>query len=336
MTLDAPTPIRGDRTALLGTEALRDHVAALLSEGPETLLVISAFTTGIGVEWLERRLRGYEVECNIVARWSANDLMAGASDVDACEATHAFGWRFHVLHDLHAKVMLIDDAHLVVGSANLTGAGMSLAPAANREFGIVATAAPEDIMAARGILADATEVTPAILSEVKDWLESHGGPARRPETRFPDALLDKFVGVPFHLYTAELPWVSAPTLLGYLTEDADAVAGDRWATHDRALLGLEARYATQETARSALREAVRRSRFWRWLVRSVRGQPGCEAWHGKVTAMLHDALLDDPRPYRRDVKDLVSNLYSLAAEIDGELVVDRPNWSQRLTYRLQR
>ena len=43
---------------------------------------------------------------------------------------------FKVLQDLHAKVMLIDNDILFIGSPNLTYKGMSLVPVSNEELGI--------------------------------------------------------------------------------------------------------------------------------------------------------------------------------------------------------
>ena len=46
---------------------------------------------------------------------------------------------------------------------------------------------------------------------------------------------------------------------------------------------------------------------------------------------LHNALVEDPKPYRREVKELLSNLLSWVEELEmEEIVIDRPNYSQRI------
>ena len=57
---------------------------------------------------------------------------------------------------------------------------------------------------------------------------------------------------------------------------------------------------------------------------------GC-MYFGAVTEKLHNALVSDPKPYRRDVKIMLSNLLELIDELQmEEIKIDRPNYSQRI------
>ena len=40
------------------------------------------------------------------------------------------------MKDLHAKIMLVDQKELFIGSPNLTGKGMYLIPVPNKEMGV--------------------------------------------------------------------------------------------------------------------------------------------------------------------------------------------------------
>ena len=325
----ASLPLQGPRTSLLGTEALRNHLGDLLARGPARLLIVSAYVTRIGVEWLSEATRDAAIDCDIVARWSSGDLLSGASDIEACRLAIARRWRFHVLPDLHAKVTLVDETDIVVGSANLTGAGMSLVPASNREFGLAAKATPEDVLACRGLLADAALVTPALLEEIAAWVADNSKRGAPKDPTFPAAINAQLATVPARLFTADLPWLPAPDLVDRLTKPDQRVS-DRL-RHDVRLLGLELGYASREEAVTAISSQLASSRFWRWLVNAVRSQPNKEIWYGAITSLLQGALSDDPRPYRQDVKALVSNLYSYAELFGCGLKADRPNYSQRLT-----
>ena len=57
-----------------------------------------------------------------------------------------------------------------------------------------------------------------------------------------------------------------------------------------------------------------------------------EAEHfGAITEKLHEALITDPKPYRRDVKNMLSNLLKMIERLGmEEVVIDRPNHSQRV------
>ena len=52
---------------------------------------------------------------------------------------------------------------------------------------------------------------------------------------------------------------------------------------------------------------------------------------GRIKEKLHDVLYDDPKPYRREVKDLQQNLYTFieGLKID-EIEITRPNYSQKI------
>lgn len=54
-------------------------------------------------------------------------------------------------------------------------------------------------------------------------------------------------------------------------------------------------------------------------------------YFGAVTEKLHNALVTDPKPYRRDVKQMLANLLDLIEKLGmDEIVIDRPNHSQRI------
>lgn len=54
-------------------------------------------------------------------------------------------------------------------------------------------------------------------------------------------------------------------------------------------------------------------------------------YFGELSQNLHNALISDPKPYRRDAKQMLANLLSLIEELGmDETVIDRPNYSQRV------
>ena len=62
----------------------------------------------------------------------------------------------------------------------------------------------------------------------------------------------------------------------------------------------------------------------------LKGNDGC-MYFGELSQNLHNALISDPKPYRRDVKKMLANLLSLIEKLGmEEIVIDRPNYSQRV------
>ena len=57
---------------------------------------------------------------------------------------------------------------------------------------------------------------------------------------------------------------------------------------------------------------------------------GC-MFFGEITVKLHNAIVSDPKPYRRDVKIMLANLLNLINDLEMEdFIIDRPDFSQRV------
>ena len=77
-------------------------------------------------------------------------------------------------------------------------------------------------------------------------------------------------------------------------------------------------------------EAFRWSNAYLWLLTVLKENEGC-LYYGVLSEKLHNAMVSDPKPYRRDVKKMLSNLLLLIQELNmEEITIDRPNYSQRV------
>lgn len=85
--------------------------------------------------------------------------------------------------------------------------------------------------------------------------------------------------------------------------------------------------------KEVLRGSLRWSPSYLWLMDQLTEKNG-EIFFGELSARLHSALVTDPKPYRKDVKQLLSNLLQMIIAIDmPEIGVDRPNHSQRIFFK---
>jgi hypothetical protein len=227
----------------------------------------------------------------------------------------------HVQPDLHAKVILVDDRVLLLGSANLTAAGLQLTPGGNRELGIQMVPSRGDINSIDGLFADACEITPALYDALKAEV------TKLQEVPMPDLdwplhlahqLLPKATS---RLWVSEFLWTNDPSELNSTWVNSET------ASHDANLLGL----SSLSPSISELQLAFRRSRSYTFLRRYFERRGKNELYFGELTSAVEESLLDDPRPYRRDVKELTASLLGWLAHLGGDtFVVDRPNYSQRL------
>jgi len=315
--------------SILGTDAYRFALASSLASARTSLSLISAYVTTAGIEWVLERLNPTVSSCRVMARWGCGDLVSGSSDLEVYTLLRDKGGRFFILPDLHAKVALVDGQELFVSSANITGAGLSLAPGGNREIGIRGVATPEDATIINTMFDEATEVTPALFDELKQVVErfkKHAQP--QVKERWPAELLHKLEKGPRRLWVTELLWCGSPGELRAATPSDPKSESD--VRHDLALLGISLEsFPSFES--NALQTNFLHCRAWKWLFARLNEADNQELYFGPLSAILHDAILDNPKPYRQDVKRLVANLISWADEFGQSFViVDKPNYSQRI------
>lgn len=75
-------------------------------------------------------------------------------------------------------------------------------------------------------------------------------------------------------------------------------------------------------------------RSFRWLVNYLRKKDGRCAYFGELTSAIHDTFVKDPRPYRKDIKQHLVDLFSAIKRLNiGGLEITRPNHSELVTLK---
>ena len=79
-----------------------------------------------------------------------------------------------------------------------------------------------------------------------------------------------------------------------------------------------------------MKESLRWSNAYLWLLNVLKDHNGC-MYFGELSSELHNAVVSDPKPYRKEVKMLLANLLELIQSLEmNEIIIDRPNYSQRI------
>ena len=313
------------RSPLLPTEAYRFALAERLRATEKNCLVISAYLTLGGLGWFAKSLPP-RIPVSILTRWKARDLVSGASDIASFWFAQSRGWDFRILHELHAKCCLVDDDTIFVGSANVTNKGLCLAPGGNRELGLFAQALPEDVQASWSLHRCGVVVTTEIAQKMESWVKANSASIEPPlDVQWPSDINTFLAKNLSGVWVADLPWASAQSVLSYFngTQLVEKELED--VRHDLSV------FAASTPEHLAL--GFRQSNCFRWLINFLSKDPTEPfAFYGRLTDGLHNSLLDDPRPYRKDVKTLLSNLISYTIAFAGDTIGhDRPNYSERLT-----
>jgi len=324
--MNSDFPFSTARSSLLNTETFRNLLGNALENSTQSVVILSAYVKAIGVDWLKEKIGEKDIKCTIVARWDKGDLAQGSSDLECYYLAKENGWTFKVLKDLHAKVMLVDDDILFVGSPNLTGRGMSLVPVANQEIGIKVQALEEDLKIINQLIDDAVLVNDTIIKELEEWKKNLPKIEKPKIPNFPQIVNDSFKEKFNKLWVNNFPWSNIQYLLDNVDKKEDNII------HDLDLFGLT--NVSKKDLEKELNESFLQSKILNWLIKKLEAEENKEIYFGRLSSIIHDGLVDDPKPYRQDVKLLQANLYDYIKYFKPvNVICDQPNFSERLSLK---
>jgi len=281
-------PLSTGRSNILGTEAFRDLLGQSLLTTENKVVILSAYVKVIGVEWLKEKLINKDIKCVVIARWDKSDIAQGSSDLDCYKICKDNNWQFRILKDLHAKIMLVDNKDLFIGSPNLTGHGMSLIPVSNKEMGVKLDATSSDINIINNLIEESVIIDDTIFEQLKLWKDKLPEIKKQSFPSFPKIVGDKLKENFDKVWVHNFPWSKAEELFGLSKKNIN---------------------------HNVLKKNLENSKIFKWLINKLKKQENNEIYFGKLSSIIHNSLLDDPKPYRKGVKDLQINLYSFLKKI---------------------
>ena len=258
----------------------------------------------------------------VLVRWQLGDLQRGASDLDSYLTAKELGFNFFIRQDFHGKVFSVPNIGAVVGSANATLSGFGMKESANSEVCTLVPTLESNSIFINNLFDGAIEVDDYLFQEISKVIKSIH-PDSEEYIAWPADLFSKLQTTqPVSSFFSSECLVSIPEI----NENSKCYVKDE---KDQKLLGL----LDVSASRSTIASVFKRLKEHRWLIEILTRAEG-ELYFGSVASALHDALLDDPTAYRKDVKILLQTLlswYQLFPELG--VVVDRPNHSQRIRLR---
>ena len=298
-------PLSTGRSNILGTEAFRNLLGQSLVAAKKEVIILSAYIKLNGIKWLEDNFTKNKIKCTIIARWDKGDLAQGSSDLECYELCKKNKWNFRILKDLHAKIMIVDQKDLFIGSPNLTGSGMNLVPVSNKEMGVKLEASKIDIKIINNLIEESIIVDDIIYEQLKIWKKKLPKIDKIIYPTFPSIVQRKLTENYNKLWVHNFPWSNIDELI-------NAKNFDRNIKHDMELFGLDKDQLDLENIRKSIIE----SKVYKWLINQIKNQKNNEIYFGTLSSIIHNSLLDDPKPYRKNVKDLQANLFSFIKKIN--------------------
>ena len=271
-----------DRSLLQNREYIEELELALLASQSE-VLIVSAYLRSEVLNWVKEIIPKH-VLVNIVTRWTPQDLAFGASDLEAFEIARKQRWGFYIDQDLHAKSVLIDSDSLFLGSANFTSRGTHLFGSGNNELGIRVRASSDEADKIKQYVTDSYKLTMPMYMEMKAHIESLDKLKEEKTINWPTEIKNCMTPLVDSLWVDECFHCSPEEFFSDKTNES--------IEHDRKMLG----------SNKPELELIKQAKMMKWLEHVINRSDKEHLTFGFITKKLHDAIITDPKPYRKDIK----------------------------------
>lgn len=294
--------------AILFSNEIMNAVVNELHRASDSVQIITAYCKEKTFKYLDSEISSDVHEKKLLVRFRMDDVVKGSTDFGILDYGIEHGWKVYVRFDLHAKTYIVDNKRGLVGSANATNSGLNIGKTGNMEMAVFVDVEPQDIEKIGSLFNDAIFVDESILHNLRQQFERINFDGDNDSHSWDDSIMKLFNPHIEALFSYELP------------EDFKLEPGEYFQFLDESFNGNL----------DELKETFRWSNAYLWLLDTLRNNDGC-MYFGELSTALHDAVVSDPKPYRKDIKQMLSNLLRLIEELKmEEIAIDRPNYSQRI------
>lgn len=291
--------------AILFSNEIMNAVVNELHKASDSVQIITAYCKEKTFKYLDSEINSDVQDKKLLVRFRMDDVIKGSTDFGILNYGIDHGWKVFVRFDLHAKTYIVDNKRGIVGSANATNSGLNIGKTGNMEMAAFVDVEPRDIEKIGSLFDDAILVDKSILHNLRQQFEQIES---NDSHNWDDSIMKLFNPHIKTLFSYELP------------EDFELEPGEYFQFLDENFDGNK----------ELLKETFRWSNAYLWLLDTLRKHDGC-IYFGELSAALHDAVVSDPKPYRKDIKQMLSNLLRLIEELEmEEIAIDRPDYSQRI------
>ena len=297
--------------SILISDEILDSVRRELKGALSSVQIITAYCKEPSFLHLDGYINDGVKEKRLLVRFRMDDILKGSTDFSIIECGIRAGWQVYIRFDLHAKTYIIDNKRGLIGSANATNSGLSIGKNRNMERATLVDIEPKDVEKINKLFDDAILIDSALLRKLKSQINAVGKNGQQEIYSWDASITTMFNPHIDTLFSYELP------------EDFNLRNGEYFSFLDETYNGDIVKF----------KELFRWSNAYLWLLAILKENKGC-LYFGTLAEKLHNILISDPKPYRRDVKQMLANLLSLIDKLGmEEIMIDRPNYSQRISLR---
>ena len=294
--------------AILFSNEILNSVKYELKNATHSIQMITAYCKEATFEYINSCIAPDVEHKKLLVRFRMDDILKGSTDFDIVESGMKNNWEVFIRFDLHAKTYIVDNKRGIVGSANITNTGLSIGKSGNMEMATLVDIEPRDIEKINRLFDDAIHMNESLLEKMKKQLDAVKNSEMKETCSWDTSITTLFNPHIDTLFSYELPEKFSLNKGEYFSFMDEIFSGDI----------------------DALKETFRWSNVYLWLLATLKENEGC-LYFGSLSEKLHNAVVSDPKPYRRDVKIMLANLLRLCEQLGMEdLVIDRPNYSERV------
>ena len=314
-----------NRSPILNSVKLQSYFKECLKNCKDEIIVCSAFITMKGIEWFYNNLQNKKINCRVISRWDRGDLLSKVSDIEVYNFCKKMGWSFEIIENLHAKFYLMDQKDLISGSLNLTAKGFGLVPISNKEFGNYFEAIDEDLININIFLEDAIKITDEIFNEYKKYLKDNKDFVIQQLPELPEKIKNLKEKKLTKLWVHDFLFNEPENLLNNFNENTEDLI------HDRSLLNISSQ---DDLSLETIKLNFVNLDLYKWFIKQIKNKDNKSFSFGELSALIHNSLFDDPKPYRKEIKNLQANFFKFLELLKFEnLKIERPNYSQVITFK---
>lgn len=298
--------------SILFSNEILDSVKRELESATSSIRIITAYCKVSSLVYLNGYINDEVKDKRLLVRFRMDDILRESTDFSIVECGMKLGWQVYIRFDLHAKTYIVDNKRGLVGSANATNSGLSIGKSGNMEMATLVDIESKDIEKINKLFDDAILMNDTLLKKLKSQLDAVGENEKKENHSWDASITTMFNPHIDTLFSYELP------------EEFTLRNGEYFLFLDK----------TYDGNIDKFKEAFRWSNVYIWLLTTLKENDGC-LYFGTLTEKLHNTLVSDPKPYRRDVKQMIANLLALIDKLGmEEIVIDQPNYSQRVSLKM--
>lgn len=299
--------------SLLSTSEAKRKIAEQTAKATDNLQIVSAFCKIPAIQFIDDNIQNKDVTKKLLVRFLLSDILNGVTDFEIYEYCKRNGWQLYIRFDLHAKTYIFDRKRCILGSANMTNNGLGLSFHGNYELSGFVDIDQSDLNKIDALFNNAICMDDDLYEKMKDNLKStHVSTTNLSKSKWEKSIEQLFNPKVDTLFTYDFPSTKSPNF-----DDMESLA---FLSCPQILTSIE-----------DVKEAFRWSKAFMWLNNHLSSCPEQTSYFGEITASLHNSLINDPKPYRKEVKDLLANTLAWIDYLKmDEIKIDIPNHSQRV------